>query len=206
MKKLLTLCLIAGATFTSCQKEPTASITSDKKEVEIGETITFDNTSADAVSYKQDFGDAKTSTEKAPKKTYEKAGSYTVKMVAYSKKEKKNDEATLSVKVKEMNEKFAGNWISNSNTGCEVGSMIISVSGVSGLNINLDNDLYTGTVLTATTAVVNIPTTQDADFIYTYDTKLSISGNTVTFTLNLSLYSFADGQTYYSTCVSYFTK
>ena len=54
----------------SCQKEPTASFTVSSTTVNVGEGISFTNTSMDADSYEWDFGDGnKTSTE-SPTRTY----------------------------------------------------------------------------------------------------------------------------------------
>lgn len=88
----------------SCTTEPTAFINADKTEVEVDEQITFSNTSEDAESYLWEFGDGTTSTEKAPVKAYTAAGSYTVRMTAYSKNEKKEDQASVAVTVIEKEE------------------------------------------------------------------------------------------------------
>jgi outer membrane protein assembly factor BamB len=48
-------------------------------------TVTFTNNSKNADTYAWDFGDGTTSTEAAPKKTYTKNGTYTVKLTATGK-------------------------------------------------------------------------------------------------------------------------
>ncbi len=87
--------------FISCTSEPVARISADKTEVEVGENITFSNTSEDSESYLWEFGDGSISVEREPVKSYSTAGDYTVVLTAYSGNEKKEDRATLNVKVNE---------------------------------------------------------------------------------------------------------
>lgn len=102
------LCSALVILFSACKKDPAAIISADKTEVETGESIQFSNTSANASSYLWDFGDNTQSTESAPSKIFTEARYYNVKMKAYSKKEKEADETSLLIKVKNVNEKFAG--------------------------------------------------------------------------------------------------
>lgn len=90
MRSILVLAAIA-LTFASCTKEPEASFTFSPTSAVVGEPVTFTNTSLEGVSYSWDFGDGTTSEEASPTKTYTTAGSYQVKLTAYSKKEKKSD-------------------------------------------------------------------------------------------------------------------
>ncbi|MBA3901689.1 MAG: PKD domain-containing protein, partial [Bacteroidetes bacterium] len=99
MKKLLLIALVA-ITAVSCQKQPEAEVSADKKEVETNEMIQFSNSSVDAHSFLWNFGDGETSTEKNPSKSYDKAGTYSVKMIASSKNGKKDDEAVITITVK----------------------------------------------------------------------------------------------------------
>ena len=85
--------------FSGCQKEPTASFTVSSTSIEVGESVSFTNTSADAANYEWDFGDGITSSSVSPTHTYNTAGTYTVSLTAFSKNEKKNDKATASVSV-----------------------------------------------------------------------------------------------------------
>ena len=99
------------ALLASCVKQPEATFTASKTTPITGEEISFTNSSTDAVSYSWDFGDSKTSTEKNPKHTYDKFGTYTVKFIANSKKDKKSDEATTTITVgKNTKEKLTQTW------------------------------------------------------------------------------------------------
>ncbi len=108
MKKLnFVLTVVLGLALlvnVGCQKQPNASFTVSKTNVVTGEEVTFINTSSDASSYKWNFGDGKTSTEKSPKHVYENQGSYPVELTAYSKNEKKSDKATITINVTKGNE------------------------------------------------------------------------------------------------------
>ena len=64
--------------FSSCQKEPTASFTVSSTSVDVGESVYFTNTSADADSYEWEFGDGGTSSSLSPTYIYNTTGTYTV--------------------------------------------------------------------------------------------------------------------------------
>jgi len=104
IKNLIALPAIALAVlFTSCEKEPKASFTASKTEVDIEEVVTFTNTTVDAEAYKWNFGDGNTSTLVSPTHKYTTAGTYTVTLTAESKNGKKTDVATATIKVKATN-------------------------------------------------------------------------------------------------------
>lgn len=103
MKKLVSFCAAVTATaiFLVGCKKPTASFTADKSEVEIGEVVTFTNTSADAGAYIWDFGDGGSSSKMNATHVYERAGDYTVSLTSAKRNGKKPAEAqTLTIKVK----------------------------------------------------------------------------------------------------------
>ncbi len=85
--------------FSGCQKEPTASFTVSSTSIEVGESVSFTNISADAANYEWDFGDENTSSTVSPTHTYNTAGTYTVTLTAFSKNEKKNDKVNKAVTV-----------------------------------------------------------------------------------------------------------
>jgi PKD repeat protein len=89
-------------TITSCQKEPSASFQTSKTTVEVNESLTFTNTSDDGDSFEWEFGDGATSTQRSPSHAYSNSGTYTVKLTALSKNEKKEDVATASITVLEL--------------------------------------------------------------------------------------------------------
>ena len=80
--------------------DPVASFTKSVK----GLTVSFTNNSSDkdgdALTYSWDFGNGKTSTEKSPSVTYDKAGTYTVKLVVKDAKGASNSK-TESVTVRD---------------------------------------------------------------------------------------------------------
>jgi PKD repeat protein len=86
--------------FSSCQKEPTANFTFTNNNLEVNETIHFNNTSTDAVSYEWEFGDGGTSSAENPSYSYSKPGTFTVTLTALSKKGKKSDKASTVITVK----------------------------------------------------------------------------------------------------------
>ncbi len=98
--KLFTLILIITISiFYSCQKEPTASFTVSSTSVNIGETVTFANTSKDANSCLWDFGDGNSSITTSLSHTYNTIGTYTVTLTAFSKNVNKSDIATKEITV-----------------------------------------------------------------------------------------------------------
>lgn len=114
IKNLIALPAIALAVlFTSCEKEPKASFTASKTEVDIDEVVTFTNTTVDGETYSWNFGDGNTSTLVSPTHKYAAAGTYTVTLKAESKNGKKTDVATATIKVKEAP---ANNGLTYNNT------------------------------------------------------------------------------------------
>lgn len=69
--------------FASCSKEPAASFEFDQNNVKAPATITFTNSSVNAVEYLWAFGDGETSREPNPIHTYRKGGDYEVSLKAY---------------------------------------------------------------------------------------------------------------------------
>ena len=61
---------------------PVASFTYDPEELYVGEVITFQNTSLEAISYIWDFGDGTISNIEHPTHTFEDAGTYIVELTA----------------------------------------------------------------------------------------------------------------------------
>lgn len=85
---------------TSCQKEPTASFSTDKFAYVAGETIKLTSTSTDAYYYKWTMPDGQISTTKDVNYTLnvnDQSQSRTFKLEVSSKNDKKKDEATQTV-------------------------------------------------------------------------------------------------------------
>lgn len=87
------------ATTVGCQKEPTASFSASKTNVEVGESVKFTNTSEDGESFEWEFGDGSSSSSENPSYSYSNAGTYTVSLTAFSKNGKKSDNATTTITV-----------------------------------------------------------------------------------------------------------
>jgi len=64
------------------EEELSVSFTMDKTNAEVGETITFTNTSQYATSYEWDFGDGNSSTEENPTHSYSSTGEFTITLTA----------------------------------------------------------------------------------------------------------------------------
>lgn len=94
---LLSMMLFIG----SCQKEPTASFTASKTIAEVGETITFNNTSLNAYGFKWDFGDLNTSTLENPTHIFTEPNTYLVSLTAFSKNEKKKHTVSVLIQINE---------------------------------------------------------------------------------------------------------
>ncbi len=84
-----------GGDDTPATPNPKADFTSSLD----GQTVTFTNTSTNADSFAWDFGDGKTSTEKAPAHAYDKVGAYVVKLTATSSVGSDEKSAALEVKI-----------------------------------------------------------------------------------------------------------
>ena len=103
LSKLIAGVAVGSVLFTSCQKQPEASFTTDKNEYIAGETIKLMNTSTDAASYKWTFPDGTTGTvanyDYVTNATTPE-GTLTFKLEAFSKNGKKDDETTNTVNIK----------------------------------------------------------------------------------------------------------
>ena len=97
--KSLLLVIVVAIVFTSCQKQPTADFTASKITAGVDESITFSNNSTDADSYSWEFGDGLTSTDENATHSYTAIGTYSVKLIAYSKNEKKEDDKTSTITI-----------------------------------------------------------------------------------------------------------
>jgi PKD repeat protein len=112
MKKQLFI-IFGFIIFLSSCKSPNAEFYIDKTEAEVGEDIIFKNLSERAYRYEWDMGDGFTSEEEDIIRPYLAAGTYTVSLTAYCKK--KNETATRTVLIKNVNEKFVGNYLFSSS-------------------------------------------------------------------------------------------
>lgn len=102
----LALVIFTAATLVACKKtnpvpkqesiKPTAGFTFTL-DLQDPKSISFQNTSKDAVSFSWDFADGKTSTEKDPKHTYAMEGTYKVTLIVSSSTNTK-DTITKAIK------------------------------------------------------------------------------------------------------------
>lgn len=81
-------------------KEPVADFSMDKVEVVVGDSISFTNTSKYTSHYTWNFGDGNTSTEKNPKHSYSKKGTFTVTLSAKGEGGKNSISKTIQVSPK----------------------------------------------------------------------------------------------------------
>ncbi len=74
----------ASRTITVTAPAPPADacFTASKSTIEAGQSVSFSNCSKDATSYWWEFGDGGTSSQTSPSRTYNTAGTYTVKLTA----------------------------------------------------------------------------------------------------------------------------
>lgn len=189
MKKvLILLTAIVAITLTSCRKQPTATITTDKTTVEVGGAVKFTSTSVDADHVKWTFPDGQTNDSKEVNYTFTSSGSKTVKLVAYSKKDKKSDEATVTITVDDINKKFTGTWSVTENStefGTGVYTMTISASGTNGLSLGNFSDWGTALAATVSGSNFTIPLQtwyENGSGDHDFSGSGSINGNTLTFT------------------------
>lgn len=88
MKHKLFILLALGLTLlNACKKDedpikPSSAFSASKTTVVVDEEITFTNTSSDATAFVWSFGDGTTSTESAPKKSYQTSAVFTVTLSA----------------------------------------------------------------------------------------------------------------------------
>jgi PKD repeat protein len=79
-------CIVIGIllTFSNCTNDddPEAQFTASADSVQIGETVTFTNTSSNASFYQWDFGDGEDTTSKNASHAYSAVGTYTVTLGA----------------------------------------------------------------------------------------------------------------------------
>ncbi len=103
------LAVLLLLTLQACQKEPVVRFTANKTQVKVGEPVTFTNNTKNGHSYEWDFGDGTFSNEESPVKTFDKAGTFSVRLEAYSKNGKKEDRERLNITVEEkLNAHFIG--------------------------------------------------------------------------------------------------
>jgi hypothetical protein len=124
--------------FTSCQKQPEASFTTDKNEYVAGETVRLTNTSINASTYRWTFPDGTTGT--AVNYDYvtdpnQSDGKLNFKLEAFSKNGKKVDETSKTVNIKAA----TGNAVFWQRVGSGYG---ITVVRLNGLSSNITSEYY----------------------------------------------------------------
>lgn len=139
-RKLFFSCLVVGsALMVSCTKEPQANFSYSPEQLFTNEAANFKNTSKDASHYKWFFYSNNYSEEKDPSIIFDKAGTYNVVLIAYSKNKTKFNTTYKTIKVKNkidlniltstkwqfsniktssMNESYDGNYYNYSSPYC----------------------------------------------------------------------------------------
>lgn len=112
MKKLAVI-FLAPFLFFSCVKTPEACVEVDNANPSLGQVITFTDCSENMVDFNLDFGDGKDVDLSDNEMThyYESPGTFNVVLTAYSKDDKKSNEASVTVTVKEPTDaEIEGTW------------------------------------------------------------------------------------------------
>ncbi|MBI4646886.1 MAG: PKD domain-containing protein [Bacteroidia bacterium] len=104
MKHLFFLLSGLSLLLSSCSKDIVATFTASKTTASVEETITFTNQSENADHYNWKFGDGQSSTDKDPSHSYNAAGIYLAELVAFSKNEKKSDDASATITITETSD------------------------------------------------------------------------------------------------------
>lgn len=92
--------VLIGILVPGCQKQPTACFSYEETGQSSGMfNYEFTNCSTEASSYKWDFGDGGSSSLTAPHHSYTGAGSYTVKLTAFSENRRKTDETSQTITI-----------------------------------------------------------------------------------------------------------
>ncbi len=93
--------LVATIAFTSCSKaNPVGCLaTTNPTTGKVGASLTFASCSTDAHHEEWDFGDAATTTGTTVTHAYSKAGTFTVKLVAYNADKTKMDAKTATITI-----------------------------------------------------------------------------------------------------------
>lgn len=176
-----------------CKKQPTATITTDKTTVEAGGSVKFTSTSINADNVKWTFPSTfnpSTSTLTELNVTFNNAGTHIIKLEAFSKKDKKKDEATVTITVDNINKKFVGTF--NMNENCTSGpdgpyQITIAATGANGITISNFGDYgvaVTGTV-SGSNFTIPFQTVSDANGDYDIDATGSLSGSTLSCNYNI---------------------
>jgi len=184
------------ASIAGCKKEPHANFDPDKTSAEVGESVKFLNYSRDGFLWQWDFGDGTSSTEKEPTKVYDRAGKFTVRLTAYSKKKKKQDDDLENITVTEkpfegthnMESDFSRTNCLNSSTTYSSGTknyQLVIRKGPNSDEIILDNlgGLGINNVRATVTKTNFFGVYQEADFtVTTGQTLIDSEGKIWTYT------------------------
>lgn len=198
--KTLLLCSFmligVGITFQSCQKEPVAAIKPSATSCEVGQSINFYNTTTEGDHYKWTV-EGQTSTEKELTVTFNTSGTKTIKLEAFSKNDKKSDEAVVSINVTDVNAKFAGTYtMQGSCVGTGVYKMAVSAAGTKGILLTNFGDMQNNWILIGTvsgsTFLIPSQTFTDADGDYDISGNGTLTGNTLTVNLNAEYTDYTD--------------
>jgi PKD repeat protein len=113
LTKVLMVCVIA-ILMVNCKKDENKPVAcfdfvsesiDNGDDARVGEKITFENCSQNAVSYSWDFGDGESSTSTNPKHTYDEAGTYSVTLSATN-----GDGTTTLSKDLDVLPSLSGDW------------------------------------------------------------------------------------------------
>ena len=95
---------------------PQASFSMNKTTAEVGEEITFTNTSQNAESFSWDFGDGSTTTQENPTHSFSSKGSYTITLTVTGAGGSSTTSKTIEITTLPLTGKWTGSGSNASNT------------------------------------------------------------------------------------------
>jgi PKD repeat protein len=134
MSRALYYLIVLAFITSSCQRKPSVSFSASPDNAETGEEIRFINQTLYGHSYRWDFGDGSHSYEKEPVKSYIRGGTYNVRLTALSENGKRSDDAVKTLKVRNANKNFIGNY---SGMNCGAPDSFEIIEGKNGSEIEV---------------------------------------------------------------------
>jgi hypothetical protein len=123
MKRIIYVTLSISLILISCHKEtpiPQSSFTANMTDAEVGQTISFINSSVNADSFEWNFGDGSLSNEVEPVHVFTATGSYEISLTAFSKGGENKSSLVINVHVPtllviEVREYYSNDLIPNAS-------------------------------------------------------------------------------------------
>ena len=193
---LLTFIMLFSCSKDEVKPKPVAGFTASKTSVMVGEAIQFTNTSTDATSYEWSFGDGTTSSQAAPSKSFDAAGTFTVALVATGPGGSNSSSmditvTAISIYFMDSSDEILGKLVLDAN---KTVTTIKDLAGMSGVGIaydNVNNKIFFSDFFDATTPDGKIwkmnldgtsPVAVASGILDPYGLALDVAGNKVYWT------------------------